>query len=374
MSSAPSHAAISDARWVSRTALPAVSHSQGLIFGGDPGDSLVAVSLGELGLLRGYSVATWALAGIKLGDRMLVSTVQEGGFPVATAAEVITPLCSAVTYASPRGRLRLLHTIKTFKPTVWVTTPCAALDFLARLYMEFNVDPFELGIEHIVLVGEVASKGAHKRLADEFESVVTDLYCEPFFGAALALRTKGIMQSGEAGLLALGSLTEDTVVSTGWDSSVDSEIVLTLSDVDAFKGFVVRTGHVVSPDQSVNSFHHTIGDRLLARGRWISLPLMNKSLKLIDGMQGWQLQVERGEGTLDRITLKMGLNRESLVDNPMWKARIGEAIAAVTPLAIAVETYHLAAEDPQPQGFVVDSRDYHLGGGAGLKPEGGWQL
>jgi hypothetical protein len=374
MSSDSSHAVVSDARWVSRTTLPASKYHQSLIFGGDPADSLVAISLEELGLLRSYSSATWALAGVKSSDRILVSTVQEGGFPVATAAEVVAPLCSAVTYANPRGRLRLLHTIKTFKPTVWVTTPCAALDFLARLYMEFNVDPFELGIEHIVLVGEVASTGTHKRLADEFESVVTDLYCEPLFGAALALRTKGEMQSGEDGLLAFASLNDDTIISTGWNANIDTEIVLTLTQVDALKGFVVRTGHVVSPDQTVNSFHHTIGDRLLARGRWISLPLMSKSLKLIDGLQGWQLQIERGEGTLDRITLKMGLNRESLIDNPMWKARIREAIAAVTPLAITVETYHLSAEDPQPEGFVIDLRDHHLRGGAGLKPEGGWPL
>lgn len=374
MSSAQSQAPGSDARWVSRTSLPASAQQQSLLFGGDPADSLIAVSLEELGLLRSYSSATWAQAGIKSGDRVLVSTVQEGGFPVATTADVLAPLCSGVTYASPRGRLRLLHTIKAFKPTVWVTTPCAALDFLARLYMEFNVDPFELGIEHIVLVGEVASSGAHKRLADEFESVVTDLYCDPIFGAAFALRSKGEMQSGTPDVLALASLTEDAIVSTQWDAPGNAEIVLTLNQIDALNNFVVRTGHVFSPDQTVGSFHHTVGDRLLARGRWISLPLMSKSLKLIDGLQNWQLQVERGEGTLDRITLKMGLNRESLIDNPMWSARIREAIAAVTPLAITVETYYLSPDDPQPEGLVVDLREHHLGGGAGLGAEGGWPL
>jgi hypothetical protein len=203
---------------------------------------------------------------------------------------------------------------------------------------------------------------------------VTDLYCEPIFGAALALRSKGEMQSGEAGLIALASLTDNTVVSTGWSANIDTEIVLTLTQVEALKGFVVRTGQVVSPNQTVNSFHHTIGDRLLARGRWIPLSLMNKSLKLIDGLQGWQLQIERGEGTLDRITLKMGLNRESLIENPMWGARIREAVIAVTPLKVTVEPYYLSTDDPQPQGLVVDLRDHHLGGGAGLQAEGGWPL
>lgn len=374
MSVGQSPAAAGETRWVSRTSLPATPCANSLVFGGDPADTQVAVSLEELGLLRKNSSATWQLAGIKPSDRVLVSTIQDGGFPVATSAEVIAPLCSAVTYANPRGRLRLLHTVKTFKPTVWVTTPCAALDFLARLYMEFNVDPFELGIEHIVLVGEVASSGAHKRLADEFESQVTDLYCEPLFGTALAVRTKDGMQSGEPGRLALAALTEDTIVSTDWNASDNAEIVLTFEHVGALRNCVVRTGHVVSPEQAVNCFQHTVGDRLLARGRWISLPLMSKSLKLIDGLQAWQLQVERGEGTLDRVTLKMGLNRESLIDNPMWSARIREAIAAVTPLAITVETYFLSPEDPQPEGLVVDLREHHLGGGEELNPEGGWPL
>ncbi|MCB1704068.1 MAG: hypothetical protein KDI17_04350 [Halioglobus sp.] len=374
MSADASPAVSSDAQWVSRSTLPVKAGKQCLVFGGDPADTLVPVSLEELGVLREYSSATWALAGIKPSDRVLVSTVQDGGFPVATAAEVIAPLCTGVTYANPRGRLRLLHTIKAFKPTVWVTTPCAALDFLARLYMEFNVDPFELGIEHIVLVGEIASPGAHKRLADEFESTVTDIFCEPVFGAALALRSKGVMQSGQPGLLALASLTENTIVSSDWTADSAAEIVLNMPQIHALEGFVIRTGHVFSPDQTVNSFHHTVGDRVLARGRWIPLPLMNKALKLIDGMQGWQLQVERGEGTLDRITLKMGLNRDSLIDNPMWKARIREAVASVTPLAVTIETFFLAEDGPQLQGLVVDLREHHLGGGATLKPEGGWPL
>lgn len=359
-------------QWLSRSTFPSVTISNSLVFGGDPAETLVPISLEELETLRQSSRATWSLAGIKASDKILVSTIQEGGFPVGITAEVLAPLCSAITYANPRGRLRLLHSIKTFKPTVWVTTPCAALDFLARLYMEFNVDPFELGIEHIVLVGEVASKGAHKRLADEFESVVTDLYCDPVFGAALAVRTRGETQSGNPEQLALASLSEDKLLGTDWQVNDNAEIVLTFNTLEAFKGRVLRTGQVVSAEQTVNIFHHTIGDRVLARGRWISLPLMAKALKLIDGLQAWQLLIERGEGTLDRLTLKLALNRESLIDNPMWQARIREAIASVTPLKINVSTYYLSAEDPQPEGLVDDPRQHHLGGDYGLSSDGGW--
>lgn len=358
--------------WVSRTTLPAFDQGNSLVFADDPAETLVPVSLEELDALRNVSGSNWALAGIKATDRILVSTFQQGGFPVATAAEVLAPLCKAVTYASPRGRLRLLSAIKRFKPTVWVTTPCAALDFLARLYMEFNVDPFELGIEHIVLVGEIASPGCQKRLADEFESVVTELYTDPLFGAALALRNKGTMQCGVDGVLALADLAEDSIVSEDWHTSRNAEIVLTLDQVAALQGMVLRTGQVVAPDQAVNTFHHTTGDRVLARGRWLSLPLIGQALKLIDGMQAWQLVLERGEGTLDRITLKIGLNRDSLIGNPMWEARIREAVASTTPLSINIESYHLTSEDPQPEGLVDDQRGHHLGSGAGLQPGGGW--
>ena len=36
-------------------------------------------------------------------------------------------------------------------------------------------------------------------------------------------------------------------------------------------------------------------DHVLVRGRWLSLPLFEQSLKLIDGISYWHLQVERGD-------------------------------------------------------------------------------
>lgn len=370
---------VNDTRqWCSRSSIPAIELNQSVVFGGDPADKLVPVTINELSTLRTISQASWSLANIKASDRVLVSTIQEGGFPVATGAEVIAPLCKAVSYAHPRGRLRLLQTIKAFKPTVWVTTPCAALDFLARLYMEFNIDPFELGIEHIVLTGEVASKGAHKRLADEFESTITDLYCDPVFGAALAVRSQGKTQYGESGILSLASLTENKVLSNSLelpsDTDENTEIIVNFNNIEALNNITLRTGHVVAANQPANLFHHTIGDHVLARGRWLSLPLFTKVLKLIDGAQGWQLMVERGEGTLDRVTLKMGLNRDSLVSNPMWQARIREAIVSVTPLTVNVDCFLLTADDPQLDSLVDDQRGHHLGDGSGLKASGGWPL
>ncbi len=359
--------------WTSRTSLALKAADNSLVFGGDPAEHLVPVTLEELNSLREVSRKTWSLAGLKQNDRVLVSTHREGSFPVASEPEVLVPLCKAVTYAQPRGRLRLLKTVKQFKPTVWVTTPCAALDFLARLYLEFNVDPFELGIEHIVLVGEIASPGAHKRLADEFESKVTDLYADPIFGAALSTRVDGKMVCGEPGCVALASLSDNAVISDGWGADQEAEIVLRFTNIKALAGTTVRTGQVVVPAEAVNSFHRTIGDQILARGRWLSLPMLTKALKLIDGIQAWQLQLERGEGTLDRVTLNLGLNRETLVSNPMWQGRIRESLASVTPLAIKVETYLLTPDDEQPDGLVLDQRGHHLGGTAGLDKAGVWQ-
>jgi hypothetical protein len=355
-------------RWSSRTQLPDVGGAGGLLFSGDPAEKPVPVSLQELADLRTLSALGWDHVGLKTTDRVLVSTASAGVFPVATNPEVLSPLCQSLGYANPQGRLRLLRTIKTIRPTVWVTTPCAALDFLARLYMEFNIDPFELGIEHIVLLGEIASAGTHKRLADEFEATITDVYCDPVFGCALSVGAGGQPRYTAERVYTLEALDHQGVSSDG----KLAEIVLRFEQVSALGDLAIRSGQIVAQQQTQNAFHHTIGQQVLARGRWLSLPLLAQALKLIDGITAWQLQVGRGEGTLDRLELKVGLNRDTLISNPMWQARIREAVASVTPLSVNIDCYLLLADDPAPKGLVDDRRGHHLGGCGGLDAAGGW--
>jgi phenylacetate-CoA ligase len=348
------------ASWLNRDALPAAKQANGIVFSEEPATGSVAASVAELDYLRNLSRENWALAGIKNNDRVIVSTHHSGSFPVAMHAEVLGPLCDSVFFAGPRARLRLLHSMKQFKPRVWVTTPCAALDFLASLYMEFNVDPFEIGIEHIVLTGEIASPGTHKRLADEFEAEVTDLYCDPLYGAALAVRQGSSWQCANPEVLALAATDSDTLLCDGIEEqSALAEIVLRLP-VESLSDKIIRSGQLLAPESSYGLFHHTRGNDVLARGRWISLPLIDQALKLIDGVQHWQLCIERGEGTLDRLTLKLGLNRETLVDNPMWKSRIREAMTAICPVRIEATTYLVDQDNGEVPQRVDDQRGYHL--------------
>ncbi|MFC6540995.1 hypothetical protein ACFQES_30160 [Nonomuraea salmonea] len=56
----------------------------------------------------------------------------------------------------------------------------------------------------------------------------------------------------------------------------------------------------------------------------------------------------------------MTFGRESLIGNPMWKARIEESVRALTPISVAVEIAPKVSETPAP-GTVNDLRGHHLG-------------
>ena len=85
----------------------------------------------------------------------------------------------------------------------------------------------------------------------------------------------------------------------------------------------------MDPEQS----QHTVGEHILARGRWLSLPLLRQALARIDGTASWRLGVSRGDGTLDKVRLTLGFDRDTLVSNPMWAGRAREAVASTTPIA-----------------------------------------
>jgi hypothetical protein len=137
------------------------------------------------------------------------------------------------------------------------------------------------------------------------------------------------------------------------------EIALAFSMVPSLANCVIRTGQVIEPEAPTAIFQKTTGNHVLVRGRWLSLPLLERALKLIDGISYWHVKVERGDGTLDRATLMVGLNRESLVQNPMWKSRIREAVTSVTAVRMDIECYLLGEDDPQPPARVEDLRLHH---------------
>jgi phenylacetate-CoA ligase len=330
------------------------------------------------------SASTLDAAGIRSGDRVLVSLNSDGDLAGAFVAEALVALGADSAVVGARGRMRTLAAMRALRPAVWITTPTGALDFLARLYLEFNVDPIELELRRIFLVGEIPSPGTSRRLADEFESELAGLYCDPIFGGLWGHGQAGQWAIRDSAVLDRAELARDGLLAAGAD--VAGELVLRPDWAGAFEGTTIRTGQVVEGAQAMevgtsagagkrdadagSLFQNTVGEHLLVRGRWLSLPLLRRALAQIDGLAGHVVTIERGEGTLDKLTIGLAFERPSLVENPMWAARAREAVAGITPVEFAIET-ELAGEATIGE-TIVDRRGHHLGvdrarsGGQGL--------
>jgi len=325
-----------------------------LLFAGSPAEYGMALTEAEVAAMQALSRRSLEAAGLGKSDRVLFAVAQDGSPAVGLLAQAAAGVAGSVAVTSPRGRLRLLSTIRALKPNMLVTTPCGAADFLARLYLEFNVDPVELDLTKIVLVGEIASPGVRKRLAKEFEADLSELYCDPVFGAALAARRGSGWSVADEGTLALGALASDEIVAEG--VAGEGELLLRAGDT------VIRTGQVIKGDAGdAGLFNHTVGEHVLARGQFVSLPLLRRQLALIDGVARWTLTVDRGDRTLDNLLLTVVFDRESLVANPMWKGRIQQAVVAATPLHVDIKTELISPDAAGPKDSVVDLRGHHLG-------------
>jgi len=351
--------------WLTRTELAdrhePDSASTGLLLGALPAEGFVSLTPDERRAASERTATTLAAAGLAIGDRAVISLNSDGDLAGASFAEALGELGAAGAVVGPRGRMRLLAAIRRLRPNVWITTPTGALDFLARLYLEFNIDPMELDLEKIFLVGEIGSPGSERRLADEFESEVTGVYCDPLFGVALAHGDRGGWKLSDPGVLGLAALERDEWLERDVSSPVDAPVELALRAKwsATLCDQTIRMGQVVGPGSSDGLFRHTVGDHLLVRGRWLSLPLLRRALSRIDGIAGWRVTVSRGDGTLDKLTVSLAFERASLVENPMWAARAREAITGMTPIAFELET-ELASEGAAAE-TIIDERGHHLG-------------
>jgi phenylacetate-CoA ligase len=331
------------------------------MLGAIPGEGFVPVPPAGREALRERSSATLAAAGLAAGQRALLSLNGDGDLTGPLLAEALVSLGVSAAVVGPRGRMRLLAAIRALRPDVWITTPTGALDFLARLYLEFNVDPTELELRHVLLVGEIETPGTARRLADELEARVTSLYCDPVFGAALAWGGDGQWQVGDPTSLGLAPLERDEwlAVAPGAADAPLSELVLRPEWGGALAGVTLRTGQVVRGASDASLFRHTVGPHVLVRGRWLALPLLRRALGRIDGIAGLRILLSRGERTLDELRLRLAFERASLVENPIWTRRIREAVAAITPIAFELETE--AASEGDVTEEIVDERGHHLG-------------
>ncbi|GGP11361.1 hypothetical protein LDL08_39250 [Nonomuraea glycinis] len=293
--------------------------------------------------------------GVGAADRVVVALAE----PAATLwTSAAADVAAAAASVGPRGRMRLHHALTTLRATTLVATPTGVMDFLARLHLEFLLDPLDLGLRHIVLTGEIASRHTIRQLAGEFGAAVSEAYSSPFSGGALAWRTaeEDPLTPVADGVLGLASLDKDVPYA---DGGLAEMVIMPLGH-STLGDTVLRTGHVARAENGgLPAPEHTVGEHVLVRGVWVALPRLEKALSKIDGVSGWELTVSRA-GTLDSAVLTVTFGRQSLVANPMWKARIREALRALTPVTIGVEIAPEAAEAARP-GLVNDLRGQHLG-------------
>ncbi|MDX3109731.1 hypothetical protein [Nonomuraea angiospora] len=337
------------ARWLTRDDLGAAARSATGLLLVSP-DLSSAVPLDP----RDHVLTAKALreCGVGERERVVVALAEPAGaLWTAAAADV----AEAAADVGPRGRMRLHHALTALKASTLVITPTGAMDFLARLHLEFLLDPLDLGLRNIVLTGEIASKRTIAHLAGEFEAQVTEVFASPFTGGALAWRAAEDepLTPLADDVLGLAALTKD-------DSPDPAAGLAELVVTSAAGDTVLRTGQVAGLDGAgIPAPAHTVGDHVLVRGVWLALPRIEKALSKVDGVSGWDLSISR-QGTLDAAVLTVTFSRASLVRNPMWKSRIQQAVQALTPISINVEIAQDVAETPAP-GTVNDLRGHHLG-------------
>ncbi|MFI7109174.1 hypothetical protein ACIBK9_22890 [Nonomuraea sp. NPDC050227] len=348
------------ARWLTRDDLASSARTaEGLLLVAPDLSSVFPLGPEDAAAATGLTAAALRAAGVGGRDRVVVALAEPAGALWTAAAAQVTRAAAAV---GPRGRLRLHHALTALGATTLVSTPTGAMDLLARLHLEFLLDPLDLGLDHIVLTGEIASRRTMGHLAGEFGCAVTDVLASPFGGAALAFRAAedAPLTPLADGVLGLASLTKDDLAGP---QDALAELVLTPSGHSTLGDAVLRTGLVSRADGSGGSGlpapAHTVGDHVLVRGVWLALPRVEKALSKIDGVTGWELSVER-QGTLDAAALTVSFGRESLVRSPMWRSRIEQAVRALTPISIDVRIAQDVLETPVP-GTVDDRRGHHLG-------------
>ncbi|MEZ0072365.1 hypothetical protein [Planotetraspora sp. GP83] len=340
---------MSGERWLTRGDLTG-HDATGLLLVSPDGSSAVPLDPDD----RTTTASALRAAGVAERDRVVVALAEPYGALWASAAAEVAEAAAPV---GPRGRLRLHQALMSVGATTLVITPTGAMDFLARLHLEFLLDPLDLGLRHIVLTGEIASRGTPGQLAGEFDASVSEILASPFSGAALGWRASETAPLTPSGSLRLASLDKDEIFD-GPCPEGPAELVVRRGDSVLRTGQVARVGRVTAPDL-VPAPEHTVGDHVLIRGVWLALSRLEKALAKIDGVATWELTISR-PGTLDAATLTVTFNRAALVGNPMWKARIRESLKAITPVAITVEVAHGIAEAARP-GTVNDLRGQHLG-------------
>ena len=101
-----------------------------------------------------------AAAGVDASDRVLVALTDDGVSAGSLLTRAAVTLGATACRVSPRGRTRVIRALRSLRATTLVTTPCGALDLLARIFIEFGLQPEDLGLRRILVGGEIPTPGA----------------------------------------------------------------------------------------------------------------------------------------------------------------------------------------------------------------------
>jgi hypothetical protein len=357
-------------RWADRSSLASrPGTARGLLTIAPAADLVVPFAAEDRTAQAALTSAALSSAGVGADDRVVVALNSDGDLAGARIADAAAGIAQAACSVGARGRMRLLAAITAVRATTLVATPTGAADFLARLHMEFLVDPLDLELGRLILTGEIADAVTYRHLAAEFGAAMSYLYLDPVFGVGLAAadatEPEISLEPVQPGLLAVAPLGEDRLLdlsaADGRPEGGMAELVLRPTWHSQFADTVVRTGEVVTLTPEAKGLpapSHTVGDYLLVRGRWLSLSRLRAALSKIDGIGQWRLTVGR-DGTLDVAVLHVTFTRQTLIDNPMWRGRIADALHSVTPVAIDINIAPEASEVAAVP-VIEDRRGHHL--------------
>ena len=354
-------------RWITRDAFPAMGTAgaaRGLLLVSPEADVVASLEDTDRAAALDTAAATLAAAGVTGDDRVVVALNNDGELTGALIARAAAELAAAAAAVGPRGRMRLHRAMEAVRATTLIITPTGAMDFLARLHLEFLVDPLDLDLSRVLLVGETPSPGCHAHLAAEFGAAVREIYADPFFGLPLAHRAPAdpFLTAARAGLLGLAAPGKDVLLDPPYPEGL-AELVITPTWHAALGEATLRTGQVAlvrgDGTDGIPSPAHTVGEHVLIRGRWVSIPKVAAALAGIDGITHWDLRISR-DGTLDAAAVHVTFGRDTLVANPMWRSRIVQALAAITPIAFDVIVAERTSPAARPWS-VTDLRGHHLG-------------
>ncbi|MFG1999506.1 hypothetical protein ACGFNU_10210 [Spirillospora sp. NPDC048911] len=349
--------------WITRETFPAGRTAAGLLHVSPEGDLVAPLAAADRAAALELAAATLRAAGIGESDRVVVALNNDGEPAGSLIAAAAAEVAQAAASVGARGRMRLHTALEKVRATTLIITPTGAMDFLARLHLEFLLDPLDLELRHILLVGEIPSPNTAAQLASEFEASVRELYADPFLGVPIAQRaaSDAAYTAVREGLLGLAPLDKDAVLDAPYAEG-PAELVVTPVWHSTLGDATLRTGQAVrlaGGEEGVPAPACTVGEHVLVRGRWLSIPKVGAALTRIDGVTHWDLRLTR-EGTLDAAALHITFGRDSLVKNPMWKSRIVQALYALTPISIEVVIEPEVSEERRP-GTVTDERGHHLG-------------